>query len=134
MILVPEQVLTLNKLTEQDEKTNRQELGASSLHASKDFQIMLDKMEVDQRIRKIILHFSDIFGLLPRPRSAKNFVTMDLELREEFLKDGVPCRPYAASKHDMAEIIRQIKNCMEVVWSTSTKRRSIVSIAVHASW
>ena len=40
-------------------------------------------------------------------------MTMDLELREEFLKDQVRCRPYPASKDDMAEITRQIKECVE---------------------
>ena len=89
MILDPEQVLALKKLTEQDEKSKKQELGASNLHASEDLKILLDKMDVDERIKKIILHFSDIFGPLPPPGSVKKLVTMDLELREEFLKDRV---------------------------------------------
>ena len=67
MILDPEQVLALKKLTEQDEKSKKQELGASNLHASEDLKISLDKMDVDERIKKIILHFSDIFGPLPPP-------------------------------------------------------------------
>ena len=87
MILDPEQVLALKKLTEQDEKSKKQKLGASNLHASEDPKILLDKMDVDERIKKIILHFSDNFGLLPPPGSVKKLVTMDLELREEFLKD-----------------------------------------------
>ena len=51
MILDPEQVLTLRKLTEQDEKSKKEELGASNLHASEDLKILLDKMDVDERIR-----------------------------------------------------------------------------------
>ena len=113
MILEPEQVPALKKLTEQDEKSKKQELGASNLHASEDLKILLDEMDVDERIKKIILHFSDIFGPLPPPGSVKKLVTMDLELREEFLKDRVRCRPYPASKDDMAEITRQIKECVE---------------------
>ena len=70
-------------------------------------------MDVDERIKKIILHFPDIFGPLPPPGSVKKLVTMDLELREEFLKDRVRCRPYPASKDDMAEITRQIKEYVE---------------------
>ena len=112
MILDPEQVLALKKLTEQDGKSKKQELGASNLHASEDLKSSLDKMDVDKRIKKIILHFSDIFGPLPPPGSVKKLVTMDLELREEFLKDRVRCRPYPASKDDMAEITRQIKECV----------------------
>ena len=96
MILDPEQVLALKKLTNKDEKSKKQELGASNLHASEDLKISLDKMDVDERIKKIILHFSDIFGPLPPPGSVKKLVTMDLELREEFLKDRDPCRPYPA--------------------------------------
>ena len=119
MISDPEQVLALKKLTEQDEKSKKQELGASNLHASEDLKISLDKMDVDERIKKIILHFSDIFGLLPPPRLVKKLVTMDLELREEFLKDRVRCRPYPASKDDMAEITRQIKECVEVAFHCS---------------
>ena len=83
----PKQFLALKKLTEQDEKSKKQELGASNLHASEDLKISLEKMDVDERIKKIILHFSDIFGPLPPPGSVKKLVTMDLELREEFLKD-----------------------------------------------
>ena len=113
MILDPEQVLAFKKLTEQDEKSKKQELGASNLHASEDLQISLDRMDVDERIEKIILHFSDIFGPLPPPGSVKKLVTMDLELGEEFLKDRVQCRPYPASKDDMAEITRKIKECVE---------------------
>ena len=101
MILDPEQVLALKKLTGQDEKSKKQELGASNLHASEDLKISLNKMDVDERIKKIILHFSDIFGPLPPPGSVKKLVTMDLELREEFLKDRVRCRPYQASKDEM---------------------------------
>ena len=112
MILDPEQILALKKLTEQDEKSKKQESGASNLHASEDLKISLDKMDVDERIKKIILHFYDIFGLLPPPGSVKKLVTMDLELREEFLKDRVRCRPYPASKDDMSEITRQIKECV----------------------
>ena len=113
MILDPEQVLALKKLTEQDEKSEKQELGASNLHASEDLKISLDKMDVDERIKKIILHSSDVFGPLPPPGSVKKVVTMDLELREEFLKDLVPCRPWPASKDDMAEITRQITECVQ---------------------
>ena len=113
MILDPEQVLALKKLTEQDEKSKKQELGASNLHASEDLKISLDEMDVDERIKKMILHFSDFFGSLPPPDSVKKLVTMDLELREEFLKDRVQCRRYPASKDDMAEISRPIKDCVE---------------------
>ena len=91
----------------------KQELGASNLHASEDLKFSLDKMDVDGRIKKIILHFSGIFGPLPPPGSVKKLMTMDLELREEFLKDRVQCRPYPASKDDMAEITRQFKECVE---------------------
>ena len=104
MILDPQQVLALKKLMEQDEKSKKQELGVSNLHASEDLKISLDKMDV---------HFSEIFGPLPPPGSVKKLVTMDLEPREEFLKDRVRCRPQPASKDDMAEITRQIEECTE---------------------
>ena len=97
MILDPEQVLALQKLREEDEKSNKQELGAFNLHASEDLQILLDKMDVDERIKKIVLHFSDIFAPSPPPGSVKKLVTMDLELRAEFLKDRVRCPLYPAS-------------------------------------
>ena len=67
MILDPDQVLALKRLTERDEKSKKQELGASDLHASEDFKISLNKMDVNERIEKIILHFSDIFRPLPPP-------------------------------------------------------------------
>ena len=113
MILDPEQVLAFKKLTEQDEKSKKQELSASNLHASEDLKILLHKMNVDERIKKMILHFSDIFGPLPPPGSVTKLVTMDLKLREEFLKDRVRCRPYPAPTDDMAGLTRQIKECVE---------------------
>ena len=113
MIVDPEQFLALKKFTEQDEKFRKQELGASHLHVSEELKISLDKMDVDERIKKIILHFSDIFGPLPPPGSVKKLVTMDLEIREEIFKDRVRCRPSPASKDDMAQIIRRIKECVE---------------------
>ena len=126
----PEQVLDLKKLEEQDEKCKKQELGASNLHAPEGQNILLDKMYVDERIKKTILHFSYIFGPLPPLGLLNKLVTVDPELREEFLKDRTRCGPYPASKDDIAEIARQIKKC----WSTSTKRLTLLSIAVHASW
>ena len=74
MILDPEQVPALKKLTEQDGKSKKPELGASNLYASEELKILLDKLDVDERINKIILHFSDIFGPLPPPRSVKELV------------------------------------------------------------
>ena len=41
MISDPEQVLALKKLTEQDEKSKKQELGACNLNASEDLKISL---------------------------------------------------------------------------------------------
>ena len=69
-------------------------------------------MDVDERIKKIILHVNDIFGPLPPPGSVKKLVTMDLELRIEFLKDCFRCRLYPASKDYMSEITRQIMECL----------------------
>ena len=58
MILDPEQVMALKNLTEQDEKSKKQELRSLTLHASEDLKILLDKMAVDETIKKIMLQFS----------------------------------------------------------------------------
>ena len=59
------------------------------------------------------MHFSGIFGPLPPPGSVKKVVTMDLALRDLFVRDQVRCQLYPASKDDMAEITRQIKECLK---------------------
>ena len=134
MILDPEQVLALKKLTEQDEKSKKQELGASNLHASEDLKISLYKMDVDERIKKIILHFSDIFVPLPPPGSVKKLVTMDLELKENFSKIEFDVDRTQHQKMTWLRLLAKSKNSWRPVWFTSTKRRTILSIAVHASW
>ena len=134
MILDPEQVLALKKLTKQDEKSKKQELGASNLHASEDLKISLDKMDVDERTKKIIVHFTDIFGPLPPPGSVKKLVTMDLELREDFSKIEFDVDRTQHQKMTWLRLLAKSKNAWRPVWFTSTKRRTILSIAVHASW
>ena len=75
MIWDPKQFLALKKLREQDEKSKKQELGASNLHPSEHLKISLNKMDVDERIKKVILHFSDICVPLPPPGLVKKLMT-----------------------------------------------------------
>ena len=63
----------------------------SNPHASEDLKIFLDKMDVHERFKKIIVHFSEILGPLPPHGSVKKLVTMNLDLKEDFLKDRARC-------------------------------------------
>ena len=108
MTVDPEEVFALKRLKEEEENGKKQEYGSSNLHASENLKKSLDKMNMDERVKKIILAHSEVFGPLPSPGSCKKLVTMDLELRDACLKDRVRSRPYPASKEDNAEIERPI--------------------------
>ena len=66
-----------------------------------DFQQKIESMNLDPRLKKLLLTYEEVFGALPPPLSCKKLVQMDLKLKPEFEKTRVRRRPYlcGASEH-----------------------------------
>ena len=72
----------------------KKEHGKSNLHAEEDFLQKLESLNLDPRLKKLLLTYDEVFGALPPPLSCKKLVQMDLKLKPEFKKAQVRCRPY----------------------------------------
>ena len=59
MTVDPEEVFALKRLKEEEENGKKQEYGSSNLHASENLKKSLDKMNMDERVKKIILAHSE---------------------------------------------------------------------------
>ena len=91
----------------------RKEHGKSNLHAEEDFLHKIEILNLDPRLKKLLLTYEDVFGALPPPLSCKILVQMDLRLKPEFEKTRVRRRPYPAPHEWIEEIERQIQECID---------------------
>ena len=87
------------------------EHGKSNLHAEEDFLQKIESLNLDPRLKKLLLTYEEVFGALPPPLSCKKLVQMDLKLEPEFEKTRVRCRPYPAPQQQVEEIERKIQEC-----------------------
>ena len=87
--------------------------GKSNLHAEEDFLQKMESLNLDSRLKKLLLTYEELFGALPRPLSYKKLVQMDLKLKPEFQKTRVRPRPYPAPQEQVEEIERQIQECID---------------------
>ena len=94
-------------------RQRKDECGKSNLHAEGDFKQKIDSMNVDPRLKKMLLTYEDVSGSLPPPLSSKKLVQMDLRLKPEFEKTRVRRRPYLAPQEQVHEIDRQIQECID---------------------
>ena len=98
------------------ETANRQkkkEHGKSNLHAEQDIPQKIDSLNLDPRLKQLLLTYEEVFGALPPPLSCKKLVQMDLKLKPEFEKTRVRRRPYAAPQEQVEEIEREIQECID---------------------
>ena len=91
----------------------RKEHGKSNLHAEEDFLQKLESLNLDPRLKKLLLTYEEVFGALAPPLSCKKLVQMDLKLKPEFEKMRVRHRPYPAPQEQVEEIERQIQECID---------------------
>ena len=90
------------------DRQKKKEHGKSNLHAEEDFVQKLESLNLDPRLKKLLLTYEEVFGSLPPPLSC-----MDLKLKPEFEKTRVRRRPYPASQEQVEEIERQIQECID---------------------
>ena len=91
----------------------KKEHGESNLHAEEDFLQELESLNLDPRLKKLLITYEEVFGALPPPLSCKKLVQMDLKLKPEFEKTRVRRRPYPAPQEQVEEIERQIQECID---------------------
>ena len=95
------------------DRQKKKEHGKSNLHAEEDFLQKIESLNLDPRLKKLLLTYQEVFGTLPPPLSCKKLVQMDLKLKPEFEKTRVRRRPYPAPQEQVEEIERQIQECID---------------------
>ena len=88
------------------DRQKKKEHGKSDLHAD-------ESLNLDPRLRKLLLTYEEVFGALPPPLSCKKLVQIDLKLGPEFEKTRVRRRPYPAPQERVEEIAHQIQECID---------------------
>ena len=66
------------------DRQKKKEHGKSNLHAEEDFLQNVESLNLDPRLKKLLLTYEEVFGALPPPLSCKKLVQMDLTLKPEF--------------------------------------------------
>ena len=95
------------------DQQKKKEHGKSNLHAEADFLQKIESLNLDPRLKRLLLTSEEVFGALPPPLSCKELVQMDLKLKPEFEKTRVRRRPYPAPQEQVEEIERQIQECID---------------------
>ena len=78
---------------EWDDRLKKKEHGKSNLHAEEDFLQKIESLNLDPRLKKLLLTYEEVFGALPPPLSCKKLVQMDLKLKPGFEKTRMRGRP-----------------------------------------
>ena len=95
------------------DRQKKKEHGKSNLHAEKDFLQKIESLNLDPRLKKLLLTYEEVFGALLPPLSCKKLVQMDLKPKPEFERTRVRRRPYPAPQDQVEEIERQIQKCSD---------------------
>ena len=95
------------------DRQKKKEHGKSNLNAEEDFLQKLESLNLDPRLKKLLITYEEVFGALPPPLSCKKLVQMDLKLKPEFEKTRVGRRTYPAPQEQVEEIERQIEECID---------------------
>ena len=73
----------------------------------------IESLNLDPRLKNLLLTYEGVLGALPPPLSCKKLVQMDLKLKPEFEKTRVRRRSYPAPQEQDEEIERQIQECID---------------------
>ena len=95
------------------DRQEKKEHGKSNPDAEEDFLQKLESLNLDPRLKKLLISYEEVFGALPPPLSCKKMVQMDLKLKPEFEKTRVRRRRYPAPQEQVEEIERQIQECID---------------------
>ena len=95
------------------DQQKKKEHGKRNLHAEEDFLQKLESLNLDPRLKKLLITYEEVFGALPPPLSCKKLVQTDLKLKPEFEKTRVRRRLYPALQEQVEEIKRQIQESID---------------------
>ena len=95
------------------DRQKEKEHGKSNPHAEGDFLQKMESLNLDPRLKKLLLTYEEIFGALPPPLCCKKLVQMDSKLKPEFEKTRVRHCPYPAPREQVEEIERRIQECID---------------------
>ena len=98
---------------ETDDRRKKNERGKSNLHAEEDFRQKIETVNLDPRLKRLLLTYEELFRALPPPLSCKKLVPMDLKLKPEFERTRVRRRPYPAPQEQVEKIERQIQEYID---------------------
>ena len=56
------------------DRQKKKEHGKSNLHAEEDFLQKLESLNLDPRLKKLLITYEEVFGALPPPLSCKKLV------------------------------------------------------------
>ena len=93
------------------DQQKKDERGKSNLHAEEDFHQKIESLNLEPRLKKLLLTYEEVFGTLPPPLSCKKLVQMYLKLEPEFGETRVRRCPHPAPEEQIEEIERQIQEC-----------------------
>ena len=91
----------------------KKEHGKSNLHAEEDFLQKIESLNLDPRLKKLLLTYEEVFGALSPPLSCKKLVQMDLKVNPDFEKTRVRHRRYPAPQEQVEEIERKIQEFID---------------------
>ena len=66
------------------DRQKKKEHGKRNLHAEEEFLQKIESLNLDPRLKKLLLTYEEVFRALPPPLSCKELVQMDLKLKPEF--------------------------------------------------
>ena len=95
------------------DRQRKKEHRKSNLHAEGDFLQKLESLNLDPRLKKLLITYEEVFSALPPPLTCKKLDQMDLKLKPEFEKTRVGRHPYPAPQEQVEEIERQIQECID---------------------
>ena len=115
-------------------RIKKQDKGKSNLRTEEDFSEIVENMNLDPRLTKLIHKYQEVFGALPPPLSCKKLVHMDLKLKPEFEGSVVRRRPYPAPQDQIDVIERQIQECIDAASSRSISMGTTPAIVALVFW
>ena len=116
------------------DRQKKKEHGKSNLHAEEDFLLKLESLNLDPRLKKLLITYEEVFGALPPPLSCKKLVQMDLKLKPESEKTRVRRRPYPAQRNRLKKSSARSRNVLMLASLKNIRRGTTPITAVPVSW
>ena len=112
------------------DRQKKKEHGKRNLHAEEDILQKIENLNLNPRLKKLLLTYEEVFGALPPPLSCRKLVQMDLKLKSEFENTRVRRRSYPARQEQVA----RSRNIFLLASLRNIRRGSTPTTAVLASW